>query len=1172
VPVIFKVLLLEPLRSSTFFTLFPKAAILFNAIILPLSCASVKGRQKWEGKMGSKHLLKINLRAALAAYFILGCLIEASATTPGNHQDTAHLKQIEISPSESGNAVDHMIEGGTLQVYHLSLQAGQFLRITVRPKGATLIWSIWGPDGKKISGLNDYYAYQFAQSISLAAQATGVYKLEVSPLRPTATQGSYAVTFEGPRTCTEQDREKLRADAAIVSAIIVATEETEKKPADALKELKEVLPLLEKEGDKDREGNALFYAGSLCETIDETMQFITQAMAAFKSAKNLQGEALALFTIGTQQEAAKNINGALETYFKTLDLQKQTANRETEAIILHNIGTLYLKKGEIQKSIQYLENSVTLKKLSGDQFKEANSLAVLGGAYQDRGDLENAFRCYDQALPIYRALGEKPREADALVGLALLYYRLGDYQATQNYYEKARGIYKETEDKEGEAIVLNGLGNILLRTGKNKEGFDYLNQAIALVRPNGQKDATAFILTNLGKAYGSLGENQKSIEVLTESLALSREANSPNSEARALLFLGDAYDKLGQESKALELYNQSLQIGRRIEDHYRQATNLYSIAQVYRNLGDYREARKNIEGAIEIVENLRAKIHVQDLKTSYFSTIRSYYDLYIDILMRLFSQQQSDEFRARALEVSERARARSLLDLLAESKADIRQGVDNALVDRERQLSELLSAKAEKQITFLASRLKDEQRAAPATEAQHGSLEKEIEDLNAQLADVRAKIRSTSPRYAALTQPPTLTLKEIQQKVLDKGSLLLEYAVGEDKSYLWAVTQDSIRSVELPRRSEIEQLARRLHGNWSKPPQRQVRGKRELVYDPDSGERVDFRQLVSEASQMLLAPVSDLLKKRRLLIVADGALHFIPFAALPAPSARPGQRLNRPLMLDHEIVNLPSASTVLELRGDVKNRVGATKTLAVLADPVFNVDERVRRAQNRQRQTRQSVDSATREIANPAAQDPRLRFALDRLKIRRLPGTRAEALQITNLVAPSERMLALDFDASRKTAFSDRMKSYRYVHFATHGFVNTQNPEQSGLVLSLVDGQGAQQDGFLFAHEIYNMKLDADLVVLSACQTGLGKEVNGEGLIGLSRGFMYAGSPRVIVSLWPVSDRATQSLMSDLYRGILKERLTPGQALRAAQVRMWRVKQWRSPFFWAPFILLGEWQ
>jgi CHAT domain-containing protein len=313
---------------------------------------------------------------------------------------------------------------------------------------------------------------------------------------------------------------------------------------------------------------------------------------------------------------------------------------------------------------------------------------------------------------------------------------------------------------------------------------------------------------------------------------------------------------------------------------------------------------------------------------------------------------------------------------------------------------------------------------------------------------------------------------------------------------------------------------------------------------------------------MLLGEVASSLGNKRILVVADGALQYLPFAALPDPDG-----WQQPLVVNHEVVSLPSASTLAVLRRENLARKPVEKTLAILADPVFSLDDsRFSRVPDKPaaavaRDAEQPLD---RSLTDVGLAGPRLS---------RLPGTRREAAGIVSLVPEGDRKQALDFDASRATLMSPDLAQYRIVHLATHGLLNSVHPELSGLVFSLFDRTRTPQDGFLRLNEIYNLKLGADLVVLSACQTGLGKEIRGEGLVGLTRGFMYAGAPRVMASLWKVDDRATAELMKNFYTEMLgKEALRPAAALRAAQIQMRKTKGFEDPYYWAAFTLQGEWR
>ena len=321
-----------------------------------------------------------------------------------------------------------------------------------------------------------------------------------------------------------------------------------------------------------------------------------------------------------------------------------------------------------------------------------------------------------------------------------------------------------------------------------------------------------------------------------------------------------------------------------------------------------------------------------------------------------------------------------------------------------------------------------------------------------------------------------------------------------------------------------------------------------------------------------------------MLIVSDGALEYIPFAVLPAPESAAGLSPAIPLVIDHEIVNLPSASVLAVLRREAMSRKPAPKAVAVVADPVFDIeDARVKMASK----TPGRIESRTRGIAEAETDgsprsfvaDRLLRSAADvgmemdgRLELPRLPFTRREAETILAVTPAGSTKSAFDFDASRATATSPELAQYRIIHFATHSILDSKHPELSGLVLSMVDRQGKAANGFLDLEDIYNLNLSADLVVLSACETGLGKEINGEGLVGLTRGFMYAGASRVVASLWKVDDVATAQLMGRFYKAMEQDGMRPAAALRQAQIQMWKQKRWSAPYYWAAFQVQGEWR
>jgi CHAT domain-containing protein len=508
--------------------------------------------------------------------------------------------------------------------------------------------------------------------------------------------------------------------------------------------------------------------------------------------------------------------------------------------------------------------------------------------------------------------------------------------------------------------------------------------------------------------------------------------------------------------------------------------------------------------------------------------------------------------------------------MLAAAHVDIHAGADPEMLERERALQADITAKSERRIHLLAEKHAEEKTK---------ELENEVADLTAEYQDVEARLRVASPSYASLTQPEPLAAAEIRAQVLDPDTLLLEYSLGGVHSHVFALTFDSLQVFELPARSAVEKTARRLHALLT-ARNREVAGETPAEKE-QRWRKADAAcpRTARELSRMILGPVAGRLKGKRLVIVADGALHYIPFAALPEPSS--GKPFPEPLAVQHEIVSLPSASVLALLRQQHKDRGLSPQAVAVFADPVFDKnDPRVSQAAESVRPGAPRETPATERLpVSPEHLEFLTRSAADlglkrhgELYLPRLRYSRREAEAIRALVQPSQVLEAVDFRASRAAGTSPELANYRIVHFATHALLNNQHPDLSGLVLSLVDEHGGAQDGFLTLHDIYNMSLRAELVVLSACETALGKEIGGEGLIGLTRGFMYAGANRVVASLWSVSDATTAQLMTEFYLGMERDGLSPAAALRSAQVKMWRHKRWRSPYYWSAFQIQGEWR
>ncbi|MEH1846249.1 MAG: CHAT domain-containing tetratricopeptide repeat protein [Nostoc sp.] len=693
---------------------------------------------------------------------------------------------------------------------------------------------------------------------------------------------------------------------------------------------------------------------------------------------------------------------------------------------------------------------------------------------------------------------------------------------------------------------------------------------------------------------GTAESLQQAIDKWQEALKLWQQVGDKRWEATTFLGIGGVYSDLGEKQQALKYYNQALPIYRAVGDKGGEAITLFNVANLERSQGNLQQAQTQIQAAIEIIEDLRTKIVNKELRASYFASVQDYYKLYTDLLMQLHKKDPTtvceftlkgitlkDRCNAVALHISDRSRARGLIELLTEANIDIKKGIDPKLLAQETSLRSQINAR-EKLLSELASKKETSEQLLTNTKQQ-------LEDLLKQQRELEVTIRGENPEYADLKYPQPLTLKQIQQQ-LDKDTLLLQYSLGEERSYLWAVTPDSLYSYELPKRELLQKAAIKFFclasRSSSKPPSAsgqenpcQEKTPRQPGQLPkDEQELLQETQLAANVlSQLILAPVADKLGQKRLVIVGDEALQYIPFAALTTSTKSADGSDYQPLVVNHEIISLPSASTIAILRKQIKGRLKAPKTLAILADPVFSASDcrfTGKCSNSDKRFTDKSFKIANNNIEQQLEESALKRSMrnINRSEIQRLEGTEKEAREILKLVSPSENIQAFDFNANYNWATSKQLSQYKMLHFATHGFLDSTDPELSGIVLSLIDKQGKSQRGFLRLTDIFNLNLPAELVVLSACETGLGKEVKGEGLMGLTRGLMYAGAARMVVSLWSVNDEATSLLMSQFYSQMLQQGKTPAAALRAAQLKMWEQEKWRNPYSWSAFTLLGEWR
>lgn len=883
------------------------------------------------------------------------------------------------------------------------------------------------------------------------------------------------------------------------------------------------------------------------------------ALRLARDAGERRGEAQALNNLG-EAYAFSDSKQALSLFEQALALWRAQGDRRGEAQALDDIGYAYADRSDLSAALTCFNQALEAWRAAGDLFGEAQTINALGVLYSKLGEKQQALASHARAQELFRTIGSPSGELTALTGIGYVYDSLGEKEKALGCYMEALRLARTTGRREGELVLLIHVGNIDDALGHLDEALKNYEAALALSRAAADARMQAYALNFIGGVYDSRRQTGPALAFYRRALALARAAADRRGEAGVLNNIGRVYERAGQSERALLCYRSALALHLAAEDRSGEAATRYNIARAERDRGQLGAARAQIEPALDIVESLRTNVSGDELRVSYFASVQQYYDLYIDILMRAHRLRPEEGSAALAFQASERARARGLLDLLVEARADIPQSIDPALREREETLRRTLDAKVERRMLLLGGKHTEEETAASAEEIRQLTLEDE---------ELRAQIGEKSPRYAALMRPRPLSVEDAQ-RMLDEETVLLEYSLGDERSYLWAVTKTGFRSYELPARSQVEELAR---GAYDSLTARGSAGSSSPSEAEARGRELDARywQQARALCDVILGPASSQLGAKRLLVVGDGALLYIPFGALPAPlSSEAGaadEQERAPLILQHEVLNLPSASTLALIRDGAGERQTGREAVAVLADPVFERDDpRIEPGSDAQAPGSNALvegaHRATREVGDGGSGGG----------MTRLLGSGAEAEEIMSVVPRGAGFEAIGFGANLETVRGLSLGHYGIVHFATHAVLDNEHPELSGIVLSLFDEQGRPREGFLSLREVYNLRLPSDLVVLSACSTGLGKEVRGEGFVGLTRGFFYAGAARVVASLWKVDDDATAELMKRFYAGMLQKGLPPPAALRQAQLSMWRSERWRAPYYWGAFVLQGEYE
>lgn len=823
---------------------------------------------------------------------------------------------------------------------------------------------------------------------------------------------------------------------------------------------------------------------------------------------------------------------------QSLLLYRKIGDKKNEGNILNVLGIAYRRTSFYSKSLEYYKKAQAIQNEIGDKKSKGLTLNNIGVVYQHLSKYSEGLEYYDKALMVARDIGNIQIEAYAINNIAIIYDILSDHKKSLAYKKKALSISIEIGEKINEAILNNNIGLSYMNLSKNSDALEYYKKSLSIYQVAEYKNGEAGTLHNLGIVNTLLSEYPKALDYYQKALSIYSEIGNKQLESEVLNNIGQLYFILADYQMALEYFNKAYSINKEIGHKRSQSQSFIKIGQTYLALKDYTQALSNFKEAIIITESIRGDFKSNDLKTGFFQYFSELYQDLITCLYELHKQNPSNGYDKQAFTYAEKSKARGLLDLLAESKADIRQGIDPELREQERNL--------EREYARLNTSLQQELSKSDdaINKEEVTSLKTDLKKVEDRFDQLKLQIIRKNPRYAQVKYPESVTIEEIQKTILDDETIMLEYKVTKDALFAWRITKDEYTFSKLNiTEEELTNKIVKLRNCFSNTP---------LSLQ-------DYAPVCHELYTLLLEPLLIETEKKKLLIIPDGILHYLPFETLA--NITPGNNVHIKeetyeeltdkdipfLIKDYTITYAQSAGVACNITKDRK-RMSWRNDLFAMGDPVFSDEEN------------SGVGLYTRS-ALPVGEGDTKRDGLARLVY-----SGEEVENIAGLFRKADVYL-------RKEATEERikepgvLKNYRYVHLAAHSILNENKPQFSGIILTQDDDPA--EDGYLQTREIFNIELNADLVVLSACQTGLGKQVSGEGFVGMTRAWMYAGTPSVAVSLWPVEDKSTGLLMEYFYSNI-KKGMTHSDALRQAKLALMESgDEYNHPVYWAGFILLG---
>lgn len=918
---------------------------------------------------------------------------------------------------------------------------------------------------------------------------------------------------------------------------------------------------------------------------------------------------LEIFNQGENYRLAGNYDKSIEFFKKCLAIARKTGFQKEEMDSIIKLAILYWNIGELIESTNYYLRASLIAKSIGSKKIEENcqkavqiyELYLEGKDYRDKvGDYEKSIDCFKAAINLSKEIKSPEHELKCLRQTSINFLELN---ALQDYYElniKALSLAHKIKSQKEEGICFNNIGLYYWKIENYSAALKFYEKALYIAQTIDNLKSKADVLTNESLLYADLGNFEKSIELLLkvleidqqtglsdkipldmnnigityrrkalltnnnndfimalryfeDCLNLARKNSNIKTEIKALNNIGSVYSEQNKNDEALKYFDSAYKKAEKIadikemsiilnnigivhysSDNYEQSISycqkaidlaleikdgqilwepFLEIGNAYKKQKKYIEAKEKYENSISIIEGARSTIELEELKASYIGTnkrIEPYHNL-IDLLVNLNKSAPQKGYDAEAFNYLEKAKARAFLDSLEVSEISISQRIDFRLSNQKAQLGSEIS------------KLYNKLLASESTPEQRNEINQKIKDCEDQLVKLKMEIRRINPAYADLN-PQIITLKEVQEQLLDGKTAFFAYSIGKDSSYGFAISKRGLKIFPISPRSKI---------------QKRVTEYLKAISDKDNN---DFHLGYELFSELVQPGLDD--KIQKLVFSPDDILYLLPFEALLTQKNN-----NQWLINHHTVAYAPSISSLREIIKRSKNNSKKRgKDLLAFGDPLYG-DAELENGSKKNGDIFQNF------------------YPSQEFKFFQLKYSGIEVQKIASLFKATKEEVYRKEKASEAELKSLKLDNYKIIHFAVHGLIDDQKPTRSSIVLSL--NQDSQEDGFVQMREIYNLRMNSDLVTLSACQTGLGQFIRGEGIEGLSRAFFYAGASSVLVSLWAVNDQASYQLMERFYF-YLRASGSIMEALQKAKLEMIHSRVFSHPYYWAGFVITGN--